>query len=859
MAVATAPPTAVAPTELAAVAKRVAGQVAALLPPDGYIEIRALGCPGGTRSRVFAGGGNAEAVGAFAADCQAAGAHGVYWTPNPLAAANGSGKGGAATDKDIARRHWLLIDVDPVRPADTSATTTEREAAWRVAHDVRSTLEAYGFGGLVVCDSGNGWHVMVPVDLPNDEASRDAHKELLRQLQKRFGTDGAHVDVHTFNAARIWKLPGTMARKGEASAERKHRTARVVSEPPPDGTDLGQRRHAPANTRTLAALLKAWETQDAAQVPNDEAYARATLEKEVGIVATTRPGGRNHQLNTSAHNVGQLVGLKMLGRGEAESALLRGAIACELVESEAAAVIRRGLDAGIKNAASRAARLNGSPTTNGKHIGPAAAPAAGKTTEPEPWETPVPLTELPAVPGFPVDVFPPMVRTFVRELGAATDSPADAAAAMLLAFVGGAIGNSRWIQVKPGFEQPPLLFLASVAKPGRGKSPPFRELKRPFVEAEMRYRTEFVAQKKAYTDLADKTGTAQPTRRRCMTDDFTTEGLMRILADNGRGVLGARSELRGLITSMNQYKDGKGNDRQVMLQLFDAETIMIDRKGNVDGEPLHVHRAFCGIVGTIQPAVIESLRDDDGQATDDGFFDRFLVCYPDPLPFAGEAWMAVSESARQAYARVIEHCLSLEMPINDKGRRDPLFLRLSQDGMAAWRRHTTALAAEMNDPEFPEHLHGPWAKFKGYAARVALILHCLDEAFAEGLVGEIDGNDVDRAWKVIAFFKEHCKRVMCVMDADARLSKAKRVLRWVAACEDSTFSRRDIYRHLQSDSQFPRPESLDAPLTLLAGLHYVRELAPEHKQTGRRASQRYEINPGVRPGRKTDKTDKTPG
>src|SRR5437870_4359375 len=46
---------------------------------------------------------------------------------------------------DIQKRHWLLIDVDPVRPAGISASETEHAAALLHAGEIRDVLHAEGW------------------------------------------------------------------------------------------------------------------------------------------------------------------------------------------------------------------------------------------------------------------------------------------------------------------------------------------------------------------------------------------------------------------------------------------------------------------------------------------------------------------------------------------------------------------------------------------------------------------------------------------------------------------------------------------------------------------------------------------
>jgi hypothetical protein len=50
-------------------------------------------------------------------------------------------------------------------------------------------------------------------------------------LDFKFTDNLVGVDGTTINAGQIWKLYGTMARKGDSTADRPHRMARILSVP----------------------------------------------------------------------------------------------------------------------------------------------------------------------------------------------------------------------------------------------------------------------------------------------------------------------------------------------------------------------------------------------------------------------------------------------------------------------------------------------------------------------------------------------------------------------------------------------------------------------------------------------------
>lgn len=147
------------------------------------------------------------------------------------AVTNDVGTGEATKDRNIRRRKWVLVDIDPARPAGTSATDDEKAAALQVGRSILTWLGQQGFPDPVSVDSGNGVHLLYPIDLENTQAVTRSIKRFLAALSARFNTEHATVDQSVSNAARITKLPGTVTRKGPHSDDRPHRTAKLLHVP----------------------------------------------------------------------------------------------------------------------------------------------------------------------------------------------------------------------------------------------------------------------------------------------------------------------------------------------------------------------------------------------------------------------------------------------------------------------------------------------------------------------------------------------------------------------------------------------------------------------------------------------------
>lgn len=241
-----------------------------LFEPDDVIELRAFHKG---RKRTDAGyfdGAHREALADAAAKLNATGAA-VYVTLNRLDSQLlgrycnrvENFASATATDANVTRRRWLLLDFDPNRPKDTSATESQLEAAKATARKCYQALQADGWPEPMAAESGNGMHLLYPLDLPNDNASRDLVKGALAGLAARFDDDVVKLDQSVFNAGRITKLYGTVGTKGDPTPATPWRLSRLVSIPGRDDvvTEDQLRAWHPAATQTAPKTSYSTDTR----------------------------------------------------------------------------------------------------------------------------------------------------------------------------------------------------------------------------------------------------------------------------------------------------------------------------------------------------------------------------------------------------------------------------------------------------------------------------------------------------------------------------------------------------------------------------------------------------------------------
>ena len=129
-------------------------------------------------------------------------------------------------DNEITAIKWILIDADPERATGVSSTDAEKAKALETIKRVYKYLRQEGFSDPVVCDSGNGYHLLYSVDMMVEDA--EYTKKFLQAIDMLFSDADVKIDTSVFNPSRITKVYGTIARKGANTMERPHRESGFV-------------------------------------------------------------------------------------------------------------------------------------------------------------------------------------------------------------------------------------------------------------------------------------------------------------------------------------------------------------------------------------------------------------------------------------------------------------------------------------------------------------------------------------------------------------------------------------------------------------------------------------------------------
>lgn len=131
-------------------------------------------------------------------------------------------------DNDIIRRRFLLLDFDPIRKSQTNSSPEQFELAHKKAQEVYRYLRDKGFTDSIICVSGNGYHIIVPVDLPCDDETDKIIKNFYTYMGSIFSDDNVEFDEKVYTRARLTKLYSTWAKKGANVPSNPWRQSKIV-------------------------------------------------------------------------------------------------------------------------------------------------------------------------------------------------------------------------------------------------------------------------------------------------------------------------------------------------------------------------------------------------------------------------------------------------------------------------------------------------------------------------------------------------------------------------------------------------------------------------------------------------------
>lgn len=409
----------------------------------------------------------------------------------------------------------------------------------------------------------------------------------------------------------------------------------------------------------------------------------------------------------------------------------------------------------------------------------------------------------PTVDAFPIHAFPQVIREYIKKSSSSLNVPHDFIVVNILAAASIAIGKSYEIEIKKGYTQLANIYIMLVADPGTSKSPAMNIVFKPIFDMQTEYDNNYDRDKAKYeADLEEyerrykewkklqkaTRGEAPldakgellrrpkaPVRKSIYTTDATPEAISPLMQINTRGFALIHDELSAHVNGMNQYKGGKGADRQFYLSNWTNSNIRVNRKKEED--PVIVTRPCLTIVGNLPPGTLMQLEELRTMA--DGYTDRYLIAYPDMQQIAEFTWDDLPDQIQTAWADIVRCMLEKEPLAVYEGEVIPHTLQMSLDAKFEWGEWHTHLYKERTAEDFQQRLQGVFSKMANQLARLILILHRLRVATGEIEDGEIDDITVKNACAIMDYFKQNSYKVYKQMEKTMEEQRVEEAMDWI--------------------------------------------------------------------------------
>ena len=353
---------------------------------------------------------------------------------------------------------------------------------------------------------------------------------------------------------------------------------------------------------------------------------------------------------------------------------------------------------------------------------------------------------------FPYEVFPKQIQEIIIETNKHLGFPIDFISSSILYATSIAIGNTHKIEIKKGWLESVVIYMAMVGKAGTNKSHPLSFALKPIHKENERLFKEYITNLKEYKRVLslnkkEKEGTkvpVEPLYKKLIVSDITPEALVKVLSANPKGIGVYLDELASWFKNFNRYNSG--SEMEFWLSAWSCKPINIDRK---TGEPLLISNPFLSVCGTIQNDLLDELAKDNRMSN--GFVERVLFVVPNNMkkPYWSET--EIDESIIESWSTIINKIMNYNLQINNDGSIKPKIITLSIEAKKVifkWQRKN----ADKCNADENEIISGIYSKMEMYAPRLALILQLINWTCNDNSDIEIDKKTMKKAVKLVEYF-----------------------------------------------------------------------------------------------------------
>ena len=401
---------------------------------------------------------------------------------------------------------------------------------------------------------------------------------------------------------------------------------------------------------------------------------------------------------------------------------------------------------------------------------------------------------------FPLDIFPEEIQHYILECNKKLDANIDYMGCSLLWLISVCVGNTYEIEVKKGWTEPGVIWLAVVGRAGIGKTPSIDNIIKPLNVLNFKEIKRYSDQMEVfnyYNDLTKKEKEEhpepmKPKKTQFIANDITLEALVDLHQESDNAVGVFKDELAGWFKDMNKYR--AGSDLEFWLSCWSSKSVSVNRmtrKGSF------IERPFIPVLGGIQPSIFNQFATDENK--DNGFLDRMLLSFPDAkVEEYNENEMHIADIMwySNTITRFYQGLKSAFIKRDNDGKIITNTVKFKQAAKEEWKRIFNRITKEQNNDEENEYLKSMYPKQKSYIPRFALLIHLFSSNFDEVInVNEVSKDSILKAEKLSNYFIMNAKKIK--IEA-AELKDIKTAMKGAETTYDKLLA---IYK---SDSNFNR-------------------------------------------------------
>jgi hypothetical protein len=343
------------------------------------------------------------------------------------------------------------------------------------------------------------------------------------------------------------------------------------------------------------------------------------------------------------------------------------------------------------------------------------------------------------------------------------------------------------------FRVPPIIWGMPIAPSGQRKSAcnsPFAALQ----HMQAKVWAEYGLKLKAWKALDPQTRKNQPEPeqpRSYLSNDGTVEKVMRILAENPRGLLVLRDELSAFFGFGRYNKDKGAGERAFYLESYEGGPYTVHR---VTSRSFHIQVNAISVFGFIQPERLASFKDLDS----DGLLQRFFLLLARPARVSRDIGPIPGKDKFDIAIKKVTEMPQLDFTTNAEGTA---IIREMESDAVAFCTYSDLGAA----------FQGFCGKLHGSLARLALVLHLLEE-LAKDAWTLVQPETIARADKLVRNFiipHAHAAHASLVPD---KVERTKDIAAWLLTKAPVSIRASDIVANVRSCRGLTDPAELNKAL-----------------------------------------------